>query len=136
MKIAFYLFGLLGLILLSCSEDDDELANPTQYDIRYQVIASGGATVSRIEYLDESGERVVILNPTLPWVKPLTVRGGLALEASAFGDVPFDGEMIIQANWSPAIDGKIAESQSLKNFEPNTVITNGRVDIEGRTLPR
>lgn len=136
MKIAFYLFGLMGLLLLSCGDDDDELANPTQYDIRYRVTASGGATVSRIEYLDESAERVVILNPTLPWEKSLRIRGGLALEAVAFGDVPFDGEMIIQANWSPAIDGQTAESENLKNTEPNTVITNGRVDIDGRTLPR
>lgn len=136
MKKIVFLILSLGLITASCGGDDDTTPPSKNYNIKYEVEASGGTTVSKIQYRDENGELVVLDSPTVPWEKSLTIRGGLALEAAAFGEIPFEGGLIIEATWSPAIDGQTAENENIQNTTPGSIITDARVDIEGRTLPR
>ena len=125
-------------MLTACGGDDDGGGLPPgkDYSIEYKVTATGGTTVNKIQYLDKNAEMVVIDNPTIPWEISLTIPAGKALEAAAFGDIPFEGSLTIEAEWSPAIDGRSNESVSIKNDTQNTVISNGDVRIEGRTLPR
>lgn len=136
MKNTFFAIVFAVFLVSSCGGDDNGLPPAKNYSIEYRVTASDGTTVNRIEYLDKDAERVVIENPTVPWEISLSIPAGKALEAKAFGDIPFNEDLTIEARWSPAIDGKSAESQYLKNEIENSVISNGDVEIEGMSLPR
>ena len=125
----------ISLSILSCSNNND--LTTVFYDVTYTVTASNGATINQIEYLDENADRVTLTNVNSPWTINLRIRGGLALEAAAYGDVPYQGELSITANWKLEGDSQTNnESESLPNNQPNSIINNGKVEIEGRTLPR
>jgi len=88
-----FLFLIL-LTILSCSDDDEP---QTMYDVSYTVTAENGATINSIRYLNESGDPVELGPQTSPWSIDLDIRGGLALDAVAFGDVPYQGNLKILA---------------------------------------
>ncbi len=127
------LFFLLSISLIACSSDDTP--DRVVYDITYTAAVANGATLNKVQYRDSNGDLVELENVSSPWSISLRVRAGLALEAAAFADVPTGGSVSITAVWKP--DGGLSqnETETLSNTEPNTVINNGRVDIEGRTLP-
>jgi hypothetical protein len=120
-------------ILFSCSKDDE----PTRlmYDITYSVVASNGATINKVEYRDGQGDLIELTNVTSPWTINLNVRAGLGLEAAAYGDIPYQGSLSITATWTPEGGSAQSETETLPNDTPNSTITNGRVEIPGRTLP-
>ncbi len=128
-----FLILLIATIIFSCSDDDEP--ERLMYSITYSVVANNGATINKVEYLDENADRVELTNVTSPWSVNLRVRAGLALEAAAYGDVPFEGSLSITANWTPDGGATQSESQTLPNDTPNSVINNGKVEITGRTLP-
>lgn len=127
------LLMLLALVSFACSNDDEPV---TMYDVSYTVTAENGATINLIQYRDGNGDLVDVTNATSPWSIDLEVRGGLGLEAVAFGNIPYEGRLTISATWG--IQGGLSqgESDSMPNDMPNSTITNGEVRIEGRTLPR
>lgn len=120
-------------ILFSCSKDDE----PTRlmYDITYSVVTSNGATINKVEYRDGQGDLIELTNVTSPWTINLNVRAGLGLEAAAYGDIPYQGSLSITATWTPEGGSAQSETETLPNDTPNSTITNGRVEIPGRTLP-
>ena len=71
----------------------------------------------------------------LIWTINLQIRAGLGLEAAAYGDVPYQGSLSINAVWKPEGGNSQGETDILPNDTPNTTIINGRVEISGRTLP-
>ena len=121
------------ILLFSCSKDDEP--DRLMYDITYTVTVSNGTTINRVEYLDNRGERVELFNLTPPWTTSLRVRAGLALEAAAYGDIPYQGSLSINAVWTPDGGTTQTETVTLSNDTPNTTIDDGRVEISGRTLP-
>ncbi len=125
---------LFALVATACSDDDEP---QTIYDVTYTVTAVNGATINSIRYLDESGNPVELGPQTSPWSIDLDIRGGLALDAVAFGDVPYQGELKIVAAWGIQGSGSaMNETVSLPNDDQGTIINNGEVRIDGRTLPR
>lgn len=137
MKNTFFAIVFSIFMLTACGGDDDGGLPPAKnYSIEYKVTASGGTTVNKIQYRDKDAEWVIIENPTVPWEISLTIPAGKALEAAAYGDIPFEEDLKIEARWSPAIDGQSNEAVNLKNETQNTTIENGKVEIEGRSLPR
>ncbi len=120
-------------LLFSCSGSDEP--DRLMYDITYTVTTSNGATISRVEYLDNRGERVELPNQTSPWTINLRVRAGLALEAAAYGDIPYQGSLSINAVWTPEGGTTQTETVTLPNDTPDSTINDGRVEISGRTLP-
>lgn len=128
-----YLLVCLTLFLFSCSGDDEP--ERLMYDITYTVEAINGATINKVEYRDDKGDLIELTNVISPWTVNLKVRAGLALEAAAFGDIPFEGRLTISARWTPEGGQTQAESESIPNDDPNTIINNARVEISGRTLP-
>ena len=128
------LLVLLALVSLTCSVDDEPV---TMYDVSYTVTAENGATINSIRYLDESGEAVELGPQSSPWTIDLDIRGGLALDAVAFGDVPYQGNLKILAVWGVQGSGVVnREEVAEPNDMPNSIIDNGSVRIEGRTLPK
>ena len=119
--------------MFSCGDDDEP--ERLMYSVTYSVVANNGATINKVEYRDGKGDLVELTNVTSPWSVNLRVRAGLGLEAAAYGDVPFEGSLSITANWTPDGGATQSESQTLPNDTPNSVITNGKVEISGRTLP-
>ena len=128
-----FLFLLIAAIMFSCGDDDEP--ERLMYSVTYSVVANNGATINKVEYRDGKGDLVELTNVTSPWSVNLRVRAGLGLEAAAYGDVPFEGSLSITANWTPDGGATQSESQTLPNDTPNSVITNGKVEIPGRTLP-
>ncbi len=128
-----FLFLLIAAIMFSCGDDDEP--ERLMYSVTYSVVANNGATLNKVEYRDGKGDLVELTNVTSPWSVNLRVRAGLGLEAAAYGDVPFEGSLSITANWTPDGGATQSESQTLPNDTPNSVITNGKVEIPGRTLP-
>ncbi|MCA0933261.1 hypothetical protein LCM02_12430 [Lutimonas saemankumensis] len=127
------LFLLAISLIFSCS--DDEESTRLMYNISYRAVASDGATLNKVEYMDEKGDLIELTNVSSPWSINLQVRAGLALEARAYGDVPYQGSLSITANWTPEGGLKQSETVTLPNDQPDTVINNGSVEISGRTLP-
>ncbi|WP_341216544.1 hypothetical protein [uncultured Wocania sp.] len=105
------------------------------YDITYTVIMSNGATINKIEYRDSQGDLIELTNVTSPWTINLNVRAGLGLEASAYGDIPYQGSLSITATWIPEGGDSQSETDTLGNNTPDSTINNGKVEIPGRTLP-
>ncbi|MDN3642854.1 hypothetical protein QWY87_09100 [Lutimonas halocynthiae] len=137
MKNFMLLFLFSSLSMISCGGDDDGgLPAAKNYSIEYEVKTTGDVTVNKIQYRGVDAEWVIIENPTIPWEISLTIPAGKALEAAAYGDIPFEGVLTIESRWSPMLDGQSSESETLKNDTPNSVINNGKVEIEGRSLPR
>ena len=130
-RLLFFTFAFA--CLLSCSDDVEP--DRLMYDITYTVETSGGASINTIEYRDDKGDLVEVSNATSPWTIDLQVRAGLALEAAAYGDIPYEGSLSIAAEWTPEGGLKQSESETLPNDTPNSTINNGRVEIPGRTLP-
>lgn len=125
---------LLVIMSSSCNNDDEP---QTIYDVTYTVTAENGATINSIRYLNESGDPVELGPQSSPWTINLDVRGGLALDAVAFGDVPYQGNLKILAVWGVQGSGVVnREEVSLPNDDQGTIINNGEVRIDGRTLPR
>ncbi len=128
-----FLILLMATMMFSCGDDDEP--ERLMYSVTYSVVANNGATINKVEYRDGKGDLVELTNVTSPWSVNLRVRAGLGLEAAAYGDVPFEGSLSITANWTPDGGATQSESQTLPNDTPNSVITNGKVEIPGRTLP-
>lgn len=120
-------------LLISCSDDNDN--DRLMYDVTYTVNAENGATINKVEYRDEQGDLIELTNVSSPWTINLNIRAGLALEAAAYGDVPYQGSLGISATWIPEGGTSQGESETLPNDTPNSTINNGRVEISGRTLP-
>ena len=125
---------LVIALLISCSSDDDE-STRTMYSVSYTVRATNGATINKIEYRDENGDLIEVNSPSSPWTINLRIRAGLAVEARAYGDVPYQGELSLSGTWTPDGGSGEGESHSLPNNDPSTIINNGMLEIEGRTLP-
>ena len=128
-----FLILFIAAMMFSCGDDDEP--ERLMYSVTYSVVANNGATINKVEYRDGKGDLVELTNVTSPWSVNLRVRAGLGLEAAAYGDVPFEGSLSITANWTPDGGATQSESQTLPNDTPNSVITNGKVEIPGRTLP-
>jgi len=126
------LFILLVTALVSCSKNDEP--QRLMYDITYTVTALDGATINKVEYMNSKGNLVKLNDVTSPWTINLRVRAGLALEAAAYGDVPYQGSLSITANWTPEGGLEQGESDTMNNDTPGSTIVNGRVEISGRTL--
>ena len=124
-----------GLLMMSCG-DDDSLPAAKNYTITYEVNATGGASVSQVQYRDKDAKWVVLENPGNSWEIRLSIPAGKALEAFAIGDIPFEGKLEIEATWSPSIDGQSAENEEINNDQAGSVIDGAKVEIEGRSLPR
>jgi len=105
------------------------------YDITYSVTALNGTTINKIEYLNNQGNLIELTNITSPWSINLTVRAGLGLQATAYGDIPYQGSLSITAIWKPEGGSTETETVTLPNDTPNPLINNGLVEISGRTLP-
>lgn len=127
-----FAIGLL-IVCFSCSKENEP--DRLMYEVEYEVTATNGATINKVEYRDSQGELVELSNVTSPWTITLQVRAGLGLEAAAFGDVPYEGELSIKATWTPEGGFTTTETETLPNDDPNSTILNGKVNIAGRTLP-
>ena len=127
------LFIIAVTILISCSKNEEP--SRTMYDITYTVVAENGATINKIEYRDDKGDLVELSNVNSPWTINIQVRAGLGLEAAAYGDIPYQGSLSISATWTPEGGSAQSETETLPNDTPNSTITNGSVQISGRTLP-
>ena len=127
------LIFVLVALFAACSSSDEEPR--LMYDVSYTVTAANGATINKVEYRDEKGDLIELTSVTSPWTINLQVRAGLGLEAAAYGDVPYQGSLSISATWKPEGGTAQGETETLPNDTPNSTITNGRVDIPGRTSP-
>lgn len=129
------LISLILCTIWACSNNDP--LPETMYDVSFTVTAENGATINSIQYRDGNGDLIEVTSATSPWSIDLDIRGGLGLEAVAYGDVPYEGILKIRAVWGIQGSGTVnSEEESLPNDDPNSVINNGAVRIEGRTLPR
>ena len=127
------LFVAAIAFLFACSKDNDP--EWLMYNITNMVVASNGATINKVEYRDSLGDLIELINVNSPWSINLNVRAGLGLEAAVYGDIPYQASLSISATWQPEGGNLQGETETLPNVTPNSTITNGRVEIYGRTLP-
>ncbi|MGB5989689.1 MAG: hypothetical protein WBG43_08115 [Marinifilaceae bacterium] len=104
------------------------------YDITYTVTTSNGSSINKIEYMNGKAELIKLSNVSSPWTINIRVRAGLALEAAAYNDIPYNSSLSIHAAWTPEGGFKNQESERMPNDTPNSKILNGKVEISGRTL--
>jgi len=126
-------FIILVTFLVSCSKNNEP--QRLMYDITYTVTALNGATINKVEYMNSKGNLIELTDVTSPWTINLRVRAGLALQAAAYGDVPYEGSLSIVASWTPDGGQVNMESDTMPNDTFGTTIINGKVEISGRTLP-
>ena len=124
---------ILAGLLFSCSKVDE--TPRLMYDINYTVVTTNGAIINQVEYRDDKGDLITLTDVTSPWSIDLRVRAGLGLEATAFGDIPYQGSISITGTWTPDGGSSQSETETLGNSTPGSTINNGRVEISGRTLP-
>lgn len=118
--------------MVSCSKSNEP--QRLMYDISYTVTALKGATINKEEYMNNKGNLVTLSNVTSPWTMKLRIRAGLALQAAAYGDIPYLGSLVINGTWTP--EGGLAqgETETMSNNTSGSTIINGKVEISGRTL--
>jgi hypothetical protein len=126
------LFIAIVTLLVSCSNNDEP--DRLMYDVTYTVTANNGATINKVEYLDSQGVLIEVNNVSSPWSINLRLRAGLALDVVTFGDIPFQGNLMIKAEWTPEGGLLKAEEQSVGNDTPNSTLNNVELRIPGRTL--
>ena len=124
-KLFFFVFITL---LFSCSSDDDD---GLKYDVTYTVTASNGASINKVEYICSEGDLVQVSNATSPWTINLHLSAGMAVEARAYGDIPYQGNLTIVAKWTAESGATQSEDESLPNNTPDSVIKDGKVEILG-----
>ncbi len=127
---------LNNILINTSSQDFQGLPSTKNYSIEYEVKTTGDLIVNKIQYRGVDAEWVTIDNPTIPWEISLAILAGKALEAAAFGDIPFEGILTIESRWSPMLDGESSESQTIKNDNAGRSILDMKGEIEGRSLPR
>ncbi len=52
---------------------------PQTYVVAYTVTASGGATVTLLQYTNENGATITINNPALPWSTTVSMQSGASV---------------------------------------------------------
>ena len=126
------LFIVVFIFFSSCSKDYDE---KVIYDITYTVTSSDGSTINKVEYRDGRGDLKEFRNVNSPWSINIHLRAGLGLEAAAYDDISYHENLSITAIWTPEGGNSQNETETLPNDIPNSVISDGKVEISGRTLP-
>ena len=78
MKISLLcLAALLLSFSAGCSSDDPEILVPVLFTQSYIVESTGAnATVTQVDYTDDAGATIVVMNPTLPWSVDVSIGSG------------------------------------------------------------